>query len=247
MKELGNMITKILTYKPFTYLLATFMAIYLADLGHCQNKTLPKMFKFLFTNQTMRAFFLLSVLFICQYNFYLASILVIVVLSSALLYPKVDKLYIEGFEEEIDLDKEDESSDDSEELEKLEKEEFKYELDDFVDLDADIDPKQIKNEFKKITSKSQNSKNSKQIDKCIDILSKIDDDKDDDGFKDLLQKIGVQRNAYLKLIKNKKEDEKEEAKEHYHYLLKVIIKDFLTKLEENDEDYEYVYEDEDEE
>lgn len=95
------------------------------------------------------------------------------------------------------------------------------------------DEDSLKEKFKLIKQKKEANKDSKTISECINLISQLPSD-NDDTFRELLQNIAAQRKAYLDMIKGKKEDDVEKAKEQYRRMVKFIVEDFLADI---DDDY----------
>ena len=87
----------ILKYKPFTYILSIFMAVYLAQLYPQSNTSLPLLLGLMFQNQMLRLILLISIIYISQYNFYLSSIQVIMLVGSYMLSDQFANIPLEGF------------------------------------------------------------------------------------------------------------------------------------------------------
>jgi hypothetical protein len=87
----------ILKYKPFTYLIATFMAFYMAEIYPKSNTPLPKIFGIMFQNQLTRLIMLISIIYVSQYNYYLASMMAIILVSSYMLSDDFVNVPLEGF------------------------------------------------------------------------------------------------------------------------------------------------------
>jgi hypothetical protein len=268
----------IIRYKQFTYLISIFMAFYLAEV-YPQSKTpLPQILGLFFQNQMLRLLLLIVIIYVSQYNYYLASIITIIVISSYMLSDKWNSVAIEGFSQtlkhnkkhkhinnandandENDIENDDSSdnaNDDSNTIDvdhddkkqsvkknKKTVENYRDEDDDeddkFIDLDDGLNSNKIHEKYKKIANDSKNTTEYKEINKCIDVISKMSDG--EDIYRDLLRNVGVQRAAYLKYIKditNAKELEK--AKLQYHRMLGVIVAKVYNKLKEsfNDDDEE---------
>lgn len=266
----------IIRYKQFTYLISAFMAFYLAEV-YPQSKTpLPQIFGLFFQNQILRLTLLIVIIYVSQYNYYLASIITLIVISSYMLSDKWNSISIEGFSQTsknnkkkhkkinnaiddgdnaIDDDDGDNAIDDNDAIEvdhdkkqsikknKKTVENYRDEDDDgdeddtFIDLDDGLNSNKIRDKYKKIANDSKNTTEYKEINKCIDIISKMSDG--EDIYRDLLRNVGVQRAAYLKYIKDITDaKELEKAKLQYHRMLGVIVAKVYNKLKESFNDDE---------
>jgi hypothetical protein len=238
----------------------------MAQLYPHSNTPLPRILGLLFQNQVFRLVSLIIIIFISQYNFYLSSIIAIMLVSSFMLSDQFNDIQLEGFvnkpnaihvdnknnEENNDIDdkpididdfnKEDNKEDNKDNKDNKDKEDF-VDDEDYIDLDDEINEDKIKEKFAKLSKKKNSNKDAKTISECINLISTLPSD-GDDTYKRFLQNVAAQRKAYLDMIKNKTDDDDiEEAKKQYRKMLKYLTEEFLDKLD-GDEDEE---EDDDEE
>lgn len=103
----------ILKYKPFTYLIATFMAFYMAEIYPQSNTPLPKILGLMFQNQLMRLIVLIAIIYISQYNYYLSSMIAIILVSSYMLTDDFVDIPLEGFTSGSNNNAEDNKSNDN--------------------------------------------------------------------------------------------------------------------------------------
>lgn len=239
----------ILKYKPFTYLLACFMALFMAELYPKSNSPLPKILGILFQSQILRLTMLIIIIYVSQYNYYLSSIITIMLISSYMLSDDFAYVPLEGFTNNNES-KNDSKSNNSESKtnnnsgsddvkENYDDIEAEYDENDYIDLDEkfDDDKDRIKEKYNKFALLKGSKKEVKTINQCIELISTLPSD-NDDTYKVFLQNIAAQRKAYLDMIKNKtNNDDIEAAKEQYRKMLRYLTEEFLDKLYD-DEDYE---------
>jgi len=239
----------ILKYKPFTYLLALFMAFYLAEIYPQSSTSLPTILGLIFQNQILRIILLIIIIFVAQYNYYLASIITIIIVTSYMLSGEWDNIPIEGFKgttpslENIKNIKNVKTVKDDTDDKPRNKPEPIYnknnndddESEDFIDLDDTIqDREELKEKLDKISKKKLDNKDVQSINKCINLVTSLPSDKDD-TFKELLQNIAAQRKAYIDMCKGKtKEDDVNKAKLQYRKMCKRIVEDFLDDIDDSD-------------
>jgi hypothetical protein len=244
-ESIDRTIRYILKYKPFTYLLSFFMAFYMAELYPNSNNSLPRLLGIMFQNQMMRLVMLLSIIYISQYNYYLSSIITIILVGSYMLSDDFIDIPLEGFvsnsknnNNEPSNNDEPENNDNNDDNEDYNKKDYNNNDEDFIDLDdkLDDDKDKIKEKFTKISLLKNNNKEAKTINECIDLISTLPSD-NDNTYKEFLQNISAQRKAYLDMIKNKiNDDEIDAAKTQYRKMLKYLTEEFLDKINDDDDD-----------
>lgn len=233
-----NLVTRkllyILKYKPFTYLLSLFMIFYLAEIYPQSSTSLPTILGLIFQNQLLRVVMLIVIIFMSQYNFYLASIVTLIIVSSYLLSGQFEHTAIEGFDSkkpkaiyDPDSTEDDTSDKDTDDTDTE---------DDFIDLDDTIKGREeLEKKLDNMARKKLDNKDTKTISKCIDLISTMPSDKDN-TFKELLQNIAAQRKAYIDMCKGKtKEEDLDKAKNQYRKMCKRIVEDFLDEIDDEDE------------
>ena len=240
----------ILKYKPFTYILSIFMAVYLAQLYPQSNTSLPLLLGLMFQNQMLRLILLISIIYISQYNFYLSSIQVIMLVGSYMLSDQFANIPLEGFTNNNSKTSDNKTSDNNSKSSDNNKTsnnntiknnanevdiEIDNEDDDYIDLDDTLEEDKIKEKFQKIAQIKGNHKEAKTITECINLISTLPSD-GDDSYKKFLQNLAAQRKAYLDMIKNKDNpDDIEAAKLQYRKMCKYLTEEFLNEID--DEDY----------
>ena len=236
-ESVDKSIRYILKYKPFTYLLACFMALFMAEIYPKSNSPLPKILGILFQSQILRLTMLIIIIYVSQYNYYLSSIITIMLVSSYMLSDDFEYIPLEGFtNNNSDSKSKDDENDVKEGYDDIEAE---YEENDYIDLDEkfDDDKDRIKEKYNKFALLKGSKKEVKTINQCIELISTLPSD-NDDTYKVFLQNIAAQRKAYLDMIKNKTDDNDiQSAKEQYRKMLRYLTEEFLDKLYD-DEDYE---------
>jgi hypothetical protein len=248
----------ILRYKPFTYLLVVFMIFYMAEIYPQSCTSLPTILGLLFQNQLLRLIMLIVIIYISQYNFYLSSIITLVVISSYLLSGEFNAMPIEGFKnktkndnsknnknndnnnnndsEEIDNDTNDDKSSKKKKPSGIYNPDADDDDDNFIDLDDSLDQNHVEEKLAKITKRNDENKDAKTISQCIDLISTLPSD-GDDTYKEFLQNVAAQRKAYIDTIKNKsKEEELNKAKNQYRKMLKYVTEEFLENIDDEEEE-----------
>lgn len=245
----------ILKYKPFTYILSIFMAVYMAQLYPQSNTSLPLLLGLMFQNQLLRLVLLILIIYTAQYNFYLSSIMVVMLVGSYMLSDQFNNIPLEGFtsdknDKNNDNDKNnknDKNNDknDNKNDNKNDKKNNNINNDnmididdtdeDYIDLDDKIEEDKIKENFQKIAQLKGNNMEAKTINECINLISTLPSD-GDDSYKKFLQNLAAQRKAYLDMIKNKDNpDDIEAAKLQYRKMCKYLTEEFLNDID--DEEY----------
>lgn len=255
-ETLDKSVRYILKYKPFTYILSIFMAIYMAQLYPQSNTSLPLLLGLMFQNQLLRLVLLILIIYISQYNFYLSSIMVIMLIGSYMLSDQFKNIPLEGFTNDTDNNNDNKSNNNSNDNKsnnnsndnksndnKTNDDKDSNDMnnididdeDDYIDLDDTLEETKIKEKFQKIAQIKGNNKEAKTISECINLISTLPSD-GDDTYKKFLQNLAAQRKAYLDMIKNKDDPvDIETAKLQYRKMCKYLTEEFLNDID--DEEY----------
>lgn len=247
MNTILQKINNIIRHRKFTFILSIYMAIFLSLIYPHSCMALPRTLGLLFQNQVLRAVSLIIIIYIAQYNYYLSFIITFLIMSSFLLDPHFENIPMEGFKNKNNDDKN--INDDKSEIDTYfdkdiaNEDDTELHEDDFIDLDDNIEDsysvkEKVKEKFQRMANKTKTKSELKDINQCIDLISKLPGD-NDNTYRDFLQSLVAQRKAYVSMIKGKKENsELTEAKEQYYKMLRFLIKEFLVKIggDEDEED-----------